>query len=203
MRLTVGLRPKRQIQETLSHLSFPKEKLEAFRQRSLLNRSTHSQMCLLDASIATPLVKALQSLSISIPREQSSHTFNKIGGKFNPISWTNDLVRIMHLETLSTYKHPSTVVQAGKNDLIVPTAAQFLLAGISRRRALASQDILPAHQMEQLLNDVDAMTKLVVAIDQGADPATSVWNTSMTWIVARKAMILGLGEPWMTATKST
>lgn len=78
-------------------------------------------------------------------------------------------MRIMHLETVSTNNHPRSMVQAGKNAVILPAAIQFLRSGASRRRALAVDPRTLAVEAEQLIKDAEAMEQLAEAIKQGED----------------------------------
>ena len=138
--------------------------------------------------IATPLVKALQSGSIPVPT-----------GNLSPVSWSGDLLRILHLDTFSTMDHPSPIVQAGKKQGIKTTAIQLLQAGMSRRGALASRTGISAAEAHDLKEDVKILKDLLEAWNNGTDPACNDWNFAMTSIVARKAFIINEQEAWMTA----
>ena len=119
------------------------------------------------------------------------------------MSWTDDLMRIMHLETVSTDDHASPIVETGRNAFILPAAVQFLRLGASRRRALSENPQTLALEAAQLIKDAEVMEQLAEAIKQGKGPGCSNWNTEMTWIVARKALFIGQNEAWMAARHPT
>ena len=145
---------------------------------------------LIASSITMPLVKTIQSFSTPIP-----------AGQVSPICWTGDLMRILHLETISTMNHPSPVVQAGKTHAIKSTALALLQAGISRKdfRAAQTQSPSPSLEAQELTEDVEARKRLLDAWNQGTDPACSDWNFAMTSIVARKTLVMDERQAWMTA----
>ena len=138
--------------------------------------------------IVTPLIKTIQSLTTPVPP-----------GKLSPLSWSEDILRIMHLETLSTTAHPSPLVQRGKGHAIKAAALQFLQIGVSRKRDKAVNSVISNAEAENLKNEILEMTKLVEDIKEDGKFAQSEWNMAMTRIVARKANILRESEPWMHA----
>ena len=134
----------------------------------------------------TPLIKEIQQLSTPI-----------ISGQRNAITWTNDLVRILHLETLSTATSRSPLVQAEDTNHTLTVAVALLKAGVARRRQLAGDPSIPAEESARLMQDVEVMMLLVEAIEKGQGPAKSDWHDQLTWIVGRRAIITEEGEPWM------
>ncbi|KAK3167845.1 hypothetical protein OEA41_004291 [Lepraria neglecta] len=141
-----------------------------------------------NARIAAPLIRAIQSFQTPIST-----------GNVNPISWTGDLVRIMHLETISTLNHPSRAVEAGKKQEIMGAAVQLLQAGMSRRQSLAAQVQVSGLEAKKLREEVEEMIGLIEAWRQGGDPACNDWDCTMTSIIARKALMIDAHEAWMTA----
>ena len=135
-------------------------------------------------SIVTPLVKQIQLLSTPIKSHQK-----------NSIVWTNDLVRIIHLETLSTENSPSRFIQAEKSNHTLTAAVVLLRAGAARRKRLAADSSVSSEEGEQLMRDADAMVSLVEAIEKGEDPAKSRWDGLLTWIVGRKAIVTEETKP--------
>ena len=137
------------------------------------------------------MVKAIQSIQTPVPT-----------GMVNPISWTGDVVRIMHLETISTMNHPSRAVQAGKNQIILGVAVQLLEAALSRRHTLllakgqlSSSDA----EAQRLEKEVGEIERLVEVWQKGGDHVGSSWDCAMTSIVARKALLVDERGEWMTA----
>lgn len=106
-------------------------------------------------------------------------------------------MRILHLDTISTMNHPSPVVQAGKKQAIKATAVELLQAGITRRTRSASQ--VQEVEPQKLNEDVEVMTRLLDAWNQGEDPACNEWNFAMTSMVARKALVIDKHQAWMLA----
>lgn len=108
-------------------------------------------------------------------------------------------MRVMHLETLSTTAHPSPRVQSGKGPVITGAALQLLQAGASQRLGKAADPSTPVAVAQELANASNEMSRLVEDIKTGGEYARSEWDMAMTRIVARKAVILSNGEPWMSA----
>ncbi len=140
------------------------------------------------ASITAPLVKTLLSRSTSVEP-----------GIINPMCWTEDLLRIYHLETLSTYKHPSPEVKSRKNQWTFNVLVQLLQSGAARRLASAEEPPVPPSDASRIVVEVAEINQLVEAIKNGEDPATGEIEVAVTWIVARKAMLYGKEGPWMSA----
>ena len=106
---------------------------------------------------------------------------------------------IMHLETLSTLGHPSTTVQDRKTNTVSFGALQMIQAGASRRKVKAVEHQTSASEAKELAKDAEEMTKLVESMKQGDIFKPSSWDLAMTWIEARKAIIVGRDEAWMSA----
>lgn len=139
-------------------------------------------------SIATPLVKTLQSLSTLVPE-----------GQISPINWTEDLIRILHLETMSNLNHQSPVVQAGKKQGIKSTAIELLKAGLSRQITRTPQTSKSSVDEIKIKEDVGAIESLLEAWIHDTDPACNEWNFAMTSIVAQKRFIISEDKEWMSA----
>ena len=120
-------------------------------------------------------------------------------GMVDTISWTGDLVRIIHLETISTMDHPSRAVEAGKKQEIMGAAVVLLRAGVSRRQMLLAEAQCSVSQAQKLEEEIEEMKRLVEAWKQGGDPACNRWDFTMTSIIARKALLINEHEAWMTA----
>ena len=119
-------------------------------------------------------------------------------GMVDPISWTGDLVRLIHLETISTMNHPSRAVEAGKKQVVMGAALQLLQAGISRRQILVTEAQYSGSHAEKLDEEIEDMKRLVEAWMQGGDPACNRWDCTMTSVIARKALLINEHEGWMT-----
>ena len=135
------------------------------------------------------MVKAIQSIQTPVPT-----------GMVNPVSWTGDVVRIMHLETISTLNHPSRAVQAGKNQIVLGVAVRLLEAALSRRHTLllANQQLSSDADAQGLEKEVGEIERLVEVWRQGGDHVGSSWDCAMTSIVARKAILVDERGAWMT-----
>ena len=120
-------------------------------------------------------------------------------GMVNPVSWTGDVVRIMHLETISTVNHPSSAVEAGKKHIVLGVAVRLLEAAVSRRQTLlANEQLSDSDDTQRLEEEVGEIKRLLDAWSQGGDPASSRWDLAMTSIIARKALLVNEHEAWMT-----
>ncbi|MCJ1312095.1 hypothetical protein MMC25_005769 [Agyrium rufum] len=138
--------------------------------------------------IATPLSRTIQSLQIQIPP-----------GQQNPVSWSSDLMRIQHLQTVSTAQHPDPLVAYAKKFAVISAASVLLEASIGRKQAELANGSTLASSKTQLEQDVQQMSGLLDAIKRGEGDAINGWDFEMTWIVARKAMVLDQNTPWMAA----
>ena len=133
-----------------------------------------------------PLIKEIQLQSTPIGP-----------GLKNSVAWTNDVVRILHLETLSTATSLSPLVQAERTNITLTVAIALLNAGAARRKTLATSSSVSGEETEQLVRDAEAMMALVRAIENAEDPGNSRWDGLITWIVGRKAIVTADAEPWM------
>lgn len=138
--------------------------------------------------IITPLVKMFQSSSTPLPAWQ-----------LNPISWNSHFMRIVYLETISTRNHPSPAVAAAKHQVILAAAIALLCSGISRKEIIAANPLTASHEVEKLSEEIEEMTGLVEIIKSGDDMACNHWDMEMTWVVARRAIIVNQKESWMSA----
>ena len=130
----------------------------------------------------------MQSIQTPVPK-----------GMVNPVSWTGDVVRIMHLETISTMDHPSRAVEAAKKQVVLGVAVRLLEAAISRRQTLlANEQSSDSDDAQRVEEEVGEIKRLVDAWRQGGDPASSRWDLAMTSVIAQKAILVDEHEAWMT-----
>ncbi|KAL8937919.1 MAG: hypothetical protein Q9216_004181 [Gyalolechia sp. 2 TL-2023] len=141
--------------------------------------------------IATPLVKTILAMKA-----------NLADGQKNPISWSDDLMRLVHLETVSTLNHPSPAVEAGKKVAVMSAATALLKARIHRKQT-ALDSLSPSdNETEGLKEELRSMNKTLEAIERGDETNGSSWDFDLTWIIARKAIKLDdVTQGWMTAKK--
>lgn len=123
--------------------------------------------------------------------------------KFNPVSWTNDLLRVIVVEPVSTYEHPAPEVQAHKDAVGLAVNTTLLRAGAVRRRALGAEEQTSPDTRRRLIKDAEQAEELAKAIERELEEKLNQWHAIMTWIVARKAIVLGENEDWMTVTHPT
>ncbi|MCJ1431978.1 hypothetical protein MMC27_001334 [Xylographa pallens] len=134
----------------------------------------------------TPTVKALQSRKIEVE-----------DGEVNPMCWTDDLLRIYHLETLSTYNHPSAEVNSMKYQWTTNFVIPLLQSCASTRSAKAKEPRLPWDVAELLAMEAAKIHELVETMKKGPDPKVGEFEVLMTRIVARKAKIFPQDGPWL------
>jgi len=115
------------------------------------------------------------------------------------MSWTEDCMRILHLDTISTMNHPFPAVHAGKKQAVKTTAAELLKPGRSCRTARASQTQISSVEAQDLREDVEAMEGFLDGWNQDRDPSCNEWDFAMTSIVARKALVIEEHQEWMVA----
>ncbi|KAI4253280.1 MAG: hypothetical protein LQ352_003777 [Teloschistes flavicans] len=139
--------------------------------------------------IAGPLVKSILSLPATIPE-----------GYQNPISWSKDLMRLIHLETVSTLDHPFPAVGAGKKMAIMSSANVLLMARISRKSGELDGESSASRMAEKLREEIKSMNETLEAIQRGSDMVSS-WDFDVTWIVARKAIPVEVKNGWMSVKK--
>ncbi|KAL8727029.1 MAG: hypothetical protein Q9166_006327 [cf. Caloplaca sp. 2 TL-2023] len=139
--------------------------------------------------IAGPLVKAIVSLPATLA-----------DGQKNPISWSEDLMRLIHLQTVSTLDHPSSAVEEGKKAAVMSAATALLMARISRKTTELESADVEGREAERLREEVESMNKTLKAIQSG-DDTNSSWDFDVTWIVARKAIAIDITKGWMSIKK--
>ncbi|KAL8782768.1 MAG: hypothetical protein Q9195_009573 [Heterodermia aff. obscurata] len=137
--------------------------------------------------IASPLLREIQAVTTVHPPE-----------KVNPINWSDQLMRLIRLETIATTNHASRLVQDEKSTVTLAALRQFLQASMTRREAKAADPLTPAAEAAELAQDVEALSKLAEAFDGGEGQQRSCWDLAMTWIVARKAIFLHRHDAWLS-----
>lgn len=119
-------------------------------------------------------------------------------GYLNPISFSSDLMRITQVQTVSTVNHPSPEVAAIKKIGILQAAVVLLEASLSRRKGIVADLQTSNSEKEKEAKEVESITELIAGIKRGEDHAFNIWDMEMTWIVARKAIILDAKDAWMS-----
>lgn len=112
-------------------------------------------------------------------------------------------MRLIHMETVSTLNHPSPAVEAGKKAAVMSAATALLKARIFRKHVeVNSLFDSETKEKDALKDELSAMNKTLEAIERGDDTQNSSWDFDVTWIVARKAIILDdATQGWMTIKK--
>ena len=149
-------------------------------------------------SMPTQIIRTMLSLSHPSMLDVGKVPATDPSTKFNPVSWTNELLRIMVVEPVSTYKHPAPEVQAHKDAVGLAVNTGLLKAGAMRKRALAAEERTSVDAKKKLIEEAERNEELAKAIERELKEKVNQWNAIMTWIVARKAIVLGEGEDWMT-----
>ncbi|KAL9610246.1 MAG: hypothetical protein Q9167_005042 [Letrouitia subvulpina] len=140
---------------------------------------------------AGPLVKTILS-----------HEAPLADGQQNPISWSRNLMRLQHLETLSTLNHPSPTVEAGKRTQVITVGTALLKARLARKTAELNSTSKPSLEAEGLAEEIQTMRSVLTAIQSGPESGES-WDYDVTWVVARKAIVLDSTEGWMSLRHPT
>lgn len=108
-------------------------------------------------------------------------------------------MRITQLETVSTRTHSSPAVAAGKKPAIFSAAVVLLQESALRRKRIVADVSTPSCESEKLLIEIEEIEKLIEAIKCGEDQACNNWEIELTWIIARKALLVNNGDGWMSA----
>ena len=149
----------------------------------------------------TQLVKAIIAPRVHDDRIDHQFTSTKPDLSLNALSWNCDLFRISSLETISTCNHPSRKVQAEKDAVGLAVNTQLLLSGAARMRDLSRQMETVKGRGDELARAAKRNEDLAAAIKAATDDNVTTWDADLTWIVARKAMIVPLDEDWMGARR--
>ncbi|KAI4262734.1 MAG: hypothetical protein L6R42_002093 [Xanthoria sp. 1 TBL-2021] len=139
-------------------------------------------------SIAGPLVKTILSVPVTVP-----------DGQQNIVSWSKNLMRLIHLETVSTFNHPSPAVEMGKKAATMSVATALLKARLHRKSTEAQDSLEPDPRVGKLKEEVEAMKATLEIIQRGEEHST--WDFDITWIVARKAIVQDTSKGWMTVRR--
>ena len=117
-------------------------------------------------------------------------------GNLNALSWNRDLLRIITLQTISTHQHPSSKVQAEKDAVGLAVNTRLLRSAATRMRDLAQQK-QTTEEGKLLTQTADKNEKLARTIEKDTKDKVNTWNADLTWIVAKKAMLVSVEEDWM------
>ena len=107
-------------------------------------------------------------------------------------------MRITQLQTVSTVNHPLPEVAATKKAGILQATVALLEASHSRRKGIVADPQTSDLEQDKEAKEIDSITELIAVIKCGEDHAFNIWDMEMTWIVARKSIILGVKDAWMT-----
>ncbi|KAL8671978.1 MAG: hypothetical protein Q9168_003545 [Polycauliona sp. 1 TL-2023] len=135
-------------------------------------------------NIAGPLVKSILSVPVAVPT-----------GLQNIVSWTGNLMRLLHLETISTFDHPSPTVEAVKKYIIKSASTALLGHSINRRSAELEGNPEADPGTDGLREEMKLMRSALEAIENTDETAS--WEFDLTWIVARKAIVRDSTVGWM------
>lgn len=157
-------------------------------------------------SMPTEIIKTM--LSLSIPSAGNVGSLHATGSltKFNPsnpVSWTNELLRVLIIDTYSTHKHPSPDIQVLKGATGFSAHKEILRAIAVRKRAMAADAEIKFKDNNQLIKEADENEKLAEAVESEISGGAVSWDATLTWIVARKAIIVDRDQDWMTAIHPT
>lgn len=89
------------------------------------------------------------------------------------------------------------MVQAGKKAGVISAATVLLESSISRKKAAALSFSASTVDAQVLCKEIESMEELLEAIKRG-EAVNKDWNLELTWIVAKKAIVLKNDEAWMS-----
>lgn len=108
-------------------------------------------------------------------------------------------MRLVHLETVSTYNHPSPAVAAGKKAAIMSAATALLKARLHRKSTELQDSLESDPGVGKLEDEVRAMETTLRAVERWDEESS--WDFDLTWIVARKAIVQDTGKGWMAVRR--
>ncbi len=150
----------------------------------------------------TQIVKAMLNLKIRDGMINDQFTSmvpdSSLDSSLNALSWNRDLFRILNLETISTHNHTSSKVQVEKDAVGLAINRQLLLSGATRMRELSRKVETTEDEKNSLAQAANWNEDLAATIKAATDDKSATWNADLTWMVARKAMVVPLNEDWMT-----
>ena len=146
----------------------------------------------------TQMVKAM--LIPKVHDESIVEQVTSIGpdSSLNALTWNHDLFRILSLETITTHNHNSSKVQVEKDAVGLAINRQLLLSGAARMRELSQNMDMMEGENTKLAQAANRNEDLAATIKAATDDKTATWNADLTWMVARKAMVVPLNEDWMS-----
>ena len=150
----------------------------------------------------TQIIKTMLSLSIPSTLNVNNAHATDSSTKINPVSWTNDLLRVLMVDTYSTHKHPSSDIQAYRGAIGFSYYKTLLHSIAVRKRAMAADEQIKSEDKNQLIKEAEENEHLMTAIESEITGIVS-WDATLTWIVARKAIIVDRDQDWMSANHPT
>ena len=146
----------------------------------------------------TQMVKAMLVPKVHDESIDEQGTFEGLNSSLNPLTWNDDLFRIVNLETVPTHNHTSSKVQVEKDAVGLAINRQLLLSGAARMRELSRNMDTTEGEVDKLAQAAHRNEDLAATIKAATDDKTATWNADLTWLVARKAMVVPLNEDWMS-----
>ena len=104
-------------------------------------------------------------------------------------------MRLLNLETISTFNHPSPTVEAVKKYIIKSASTALLGHSINRTSAELEGNLETDLEINRSREELKLMRSALEAIENSDE--TSSWEFDVTWIVARKAIVRDSSMGWM------
>lgn len=120
-------------------------------------------------------------------------------GQQDIVSWSGDCMRLIHLEILSMFNHPSSVVEASKMAMTKSVVTTLLKARIYRKSTELEVNPKPDPRAGRLREELEAMNTTLEAIERGEEDSNCDFD--ITWIVSRKAILQDTSKGWMTVRR--
>lgn len=150
----------------------------------------------------TQIIKTMLSLSIPSTLNVGNAHATDSSTKINPVSWTNDLLRVLMVDTYSSHKPPSPDIQAYRGSTGFSYYKTLLHTSAVRKRAMAVDEQNTSEDKSQLIKEAEENEHLMTAIESEITGIVS-WDATLNWIVARKAIIVDRDQDWMSASHPT
>lgn len=117
-----------------------------------------------------------------------------------PLTASDDLLRILSVQTLSTKDHASPSLRASIHTETAAAGAGLLREGIARRKQMLSEmsDAGSEPEKQEVEREIEQLTTWLSEYDASGYKAKTEWSICYTQIVARKAFWMGKDEDWET-----
>ena len=140
------------------------------------------------------LVRAL--ISLKLERELNAVGPDKLVMR-NVLSRDEFAFKILQMETISTKTHPNPEFREQVGAWIKAGGRMALVLALQRKRRLLETNEFIGMDREKLQADIEDIEQILKMYEDGGEFEKAEKYAHLNWIVARKAVTVEEGEPWM------